>query len=201
MSEITFIGLGAMGSAIARVLLENQCDITVWNRTEGKADKLVSLGAKKAQTISEAIDASPRIFICIDSYSSTSKLLEEEGVKLLLQGKAIVQMSTGTPSEAKEAETWLEKHGGNFLATTIMGLPSSIGKPEAQFLVAGHDKIFQDCEHYLKFLGHDIRYLGSNIGAAAALNLAIIGRFVAKSGYLFSLFSGLSPAFTLPNLI
>ena len=118
MSEITFIGLGAMGSEIARVLLENRCDITVWNRSQEKADQFVTLGAKKAQTIDDAIDASPRIFICIDSYSSTSKLLEEERVKSLLHGKTLVQMSTGTPSEAKKAEVWLKKHGGKFLATT-----------------------------------------------------------------------------------
>lgn len=90
-------------------------------------------------------------------------------------------MSTGSPSEAREAEAWVVKHGGKFLAATIMGYPVSIGKTEAQFLVSGPEDIFQDYEHYLKFLGGDIRYLGTNIGAAAALNLAIIGRFVGNT--------------------
>jgi 3-hydroxyisobutyrate dehydrogenase-like beta-hydroxyacid dehydrogenase len=39
--EVSVIGLGAMGSAIARLLLESGARVTVWNRTEAKAEPLI----------------------------------------------------------------------------------------------------------------------------------------------------------------
>ncbi len=44
MSEITMIGLGAMGSALARALLKSGHELTVWNRTAQKMAPLVDLG-------------------------------------------------------------------------------------------------------------------------------------------------------------
>ena len=181
MSELTFIGLGAMGSAIVQVLLENNCDLTVWNRSPEKADRLVSLGAKRATSIEEAIAASPRIMICIDSFPNTQKLLDTDKIRSLLPGKLIVQLSTGTPAEAREAESWVTGNGGELIAATIMVYPISIGKPDAQFLVSGPENVYQDCARYFSFLGKDVRYLGSSIGASAALNLAVLSRLVANT--------------------
>ncbi len=45
MSELTVIGLGSMGSAIAQTLIENQYDLAVWNRSSEKAKSMVELGA------------------------------------------------------------------------------------------------------------------------------------------------------------
>jgi 3-hydroxyisobutyrate dehydrogenase-like beta-hydroxyacid dehydrogenase len=45
MSEITVIGLGNMGSALARALLESGCAVTVWNRSLQKAAPLADNGA------------------------------------------------------------------------------------------------------------------------------------------------------------
>jgi 3-hydroxyisobutyrate dehydrogenase-like beta-hydroxyacid dehydrogenase len=62
----------------------------------------------------------------------------------------------------------------------IMVYPVSIGKDEAQFLISGPEVLYQNCEKYFHFLGGDIRYLGSAIGAAAAMSLAILARFIAN---------------------
>jgi len=181
MSEITFIGLGAMGAKVSSAFLENGCELTVWNRSPQKADPLVTLGAKHAASIEEAIDASSIIMICIDNYSTSHKVLSTESVKPLLSGKTVVQMSTGTPAEANDSEIWISQHGGELVAATIMVYPISIGKPEGQILVSGPESTYRDCEKYFKYLGGDIRYLGSNIGAAAALNIATLARLVANT--------------------
>ena len=80
MTEITCIGLGLMGSALARALLAAGHRVTVWNRSPGKAEALVGLGAEEATSFSEAVAASPVVLICIDSYASTRALLESEGL-------------------------------------------------------------------------------------------------------------------------
>ena len=48
MKDVTVVGLGAMGSALARTLLEVGYRVTVWNRTLRKADPLVTLGSASA---------------------------------------------------------------------------------------------------------------------------------------------------------
>jgi 3-hydroxyisobutyrate dehydrogenase-like beta-hydroxyacid dehydrogenase len=46
MSEVTFLGLGAMGSRMAANLLKAAHHLTVWNREPQAADRLVAMGAK-----------------------------------------------------------------------------------------------------------------------------------------------------------
>ena len=115
MSELTVIGLGAMGSAIARTLIDNQCDLTVWNRSPEKAKKIVELGASSAETLKQAIESSPRILFCIHGYEATRALLDDPDIISLLPGRTIIQMSTGTPAEARTAEAWINEQGGHYL--------------------------------------------------------------------------------------
>ena len=181
MSELTVIGLGAMGSAIARTLIDNQCDLTVWNRSPEKAKKIVELGASSAETLKQAIESSPRILFCIHGYAATRSLLDDPEIISLLSGRTIIQMSTGTPAEARAAEAWVNEQGGHYLDCSIMVYPESIGKTEGQLLVSGSQENYDGCAPYIKNLGGDIRYLGSSIGAAAALDLAAVTRLVVNT--------------------
>jgi 3-hydroxyisobutyrate dehydrogenase-like beta-hydroxyacid dehydrogenase len=179
MSEVSLIGLGAMGSAIAGALIGNDCDLTVWNRSPAKADRIVKLGAKKANSLEQAVAASPRLIICIHGYAATRDLLRQPEVGALLSGKTVIQMSTGTPREAKDAERWINERGGNYLDCAIMVYPETVGTSEGQLFVSGQECVYQDCDSLIGHLGGDVRYLGANIGAAAALDIAVVSRLVA----------------------
>ena len=181
MSEITLIGLGAMGAAIARALLDRGCNLTVWNRSADKGAALVEAGATMAESLKQAIEASPRIMVCIHGYSNTRALLDHPDVVPLLSGRTLVQTSTGTPAEAREAEAWIQSHGGRYLDCSIMVYPPTIGTDEGQVLVAGPREVYDDCAGYIGHLGGDIRYLGATIGAAAALDMALVSRLVART--------------------
>jgi 3-hydroxyisobutyrate dehydrogenase-like beta-hydroxyacid dehydrogenase len=181
MSEVTLVGLGAMGSAIARALIDKGCDLTVWNRSADKTKALVELGANAAETLQQAIEASPVILICIHGYAAARSLLDNSEISSLLAGRSIVQMSTGTPAQARATEEWVNAQGGRYLDCSITAYPQSVGKPEGQLLVSGARDIYDDCARYIDHLGGDIRYLGSKIGAAAALDLAVISRLVVNT--------------------
>jgi 3-hydroxyisobutyrate dehydrogenase-like beta-hydroxyacid dehydrogenase len=181
MSELTLIGLGAMGTAIARTLIENGYDLTVWNRSTEKAKEIARLGASSTETLKQAIESSPRILFCIHGYEATRALLDDPDIISLLPGRTIMQMSTGTPAEARAAEAWINEQGGHYLDCSIMVYPESIGKTEGQLLVSGSQELYDNCTPYLKSLGGDIRYLGSSIGAAAALDLAAVTRLVVNT--------------------
>ena len=55
--KVGFIGLGNMGSAITRNLIKAGHELTVYNRTQSRAEPLASLGARIAETPGEAAGA------------------------------------------------------------------------------------------------------------------------------------------------
>lgn len=136
MTEITCVGLGLMGSALARAMLAAGHRITVWNRSPGKAGGLVGLGAREARSFAEALAASPVVMICIDSYASTRDLLAAADALPHLAGLVVVQLSTGTPREAGELSAWGGARGARYLDGAILCGPDDIGTPGVEILVS-----------------------------------------------------------------
>ena len=172
MSEISMIGLGAMGSALARALLEAGHGLTVWNRTPQKMEPFAALGAETAESALEAVQASPLIMVCIDNYAKTNKLLGAADVAPHLSGRTLIQLSTGTPAEARASEAWMNECGANYLDGIIEPYPDGIGKADARIMVAGSKTVFARTRAVFDCLGGDNLYLGENIAAPATLDLA-----------------------------
>ena len=179
MSDVTVIGLGAMGSAIARTELQAGHTVTVWNRSADKIDPLVDIGASGSATLLDAIQASSHIFICVDCYATSDNLLNDKNITGYLDGKTFVQIAQGTPTEARSSEAWLSNYGANYLDATIFCFPSMLGDPESIILVGGNQSCYESVQKYLNPLGGDLRFLGENIGAAAAVGLAVLSVSVA----------------------
>lgn len=181
MSDLTLIGLGAMGSAIARTLADNGCRLTLWNRSPEKAEAMSGPGVDWSTGLEQAIEASPRILVCIHGYAATRELFDDPGILPLLDGRSVIQVSTGTPAEAREAQDWFNQRGADYLDCSIMVYPQSVGRPDGQLLISGARETWDDCATFINPLGGDIRYLGAAIGAAAALDLAVVTRLVANT--------------------
>ncbi len=87
MHDVTVIGLGVMGSELARTLLQNGQRVMVWNRTPEKAHPLVHEGATLAKTSIEALAASPTTIICIRSHNDTRELLNSNPLLKVVEGE------------------------------------------------------------------------------------------------------------------
>ena len=171
MSDISVIGLGLMGGALARALQQAGHEIAVWNRSPEKMKPFVDEGAQEASSVASAVTASPAILVCVDDYTVTQRLLATDDVAPHLSGRTLIQFSTGTPREAREAAVWFSERGAAYIDGAILALPANIGG-DAQILVAGPEPAFRGVEQLLKSLGENLRYLGENVGAPAALDLA-----------------------------
>jgi 3-hydroxyisobutyrate dehydrogenase-like beta-hydroxyacid dehydrogenase len=176
MSDISTLGLGRMGSALARAFVNARRSVTVWNRSTAKAQALVDLGASAANNVSAAVAASPVVLICIDSYQTTQALFEAPDVIRLLPGRIIVQLTTGSPKEARNAAAWFSSHGALYLDGAILGGPANIATPRAMILYSGPRELFDRCSALLGVLGPGTRFVGENIGAAAAIDMAWLAR-------------------------
>ncbi|MBS9718532.1 NAD(P)-dependent oxidoreductase [Pseudohalocynthiibacter aestuariivivens] len=177
-SDVTVVGLGAMGTALARALLAAGREVTVWNRTAEKMQPLVDRGARPASDLSEAIAASPRSVICLMNYSTTNSLFESSQVSNAVVGRNIVQLGTSTPQESEDSQTKFNDWGAGYIDGTIMCWPGNIGTPTGRIAVAGSKSAFADCETDLGILAGDLRYVGSNARAAATLELAFLSRLL-----------------------
>ena len=172
MTEITCVGLGLMGSALARALLAAGHGVTVWNRSPGKAEALVSLGAQEARSFAEALAASPVVLICIDNYASTRALLEPEGKAGHLVGRTVVSLTTGTPREAEDLSAWVEAQGARYLDGAILAGPNDIGSPTGDILISGDPVAWEVAKPCLTCLAGKVRHVGQRVGAAAGLDFA-----------------------------
>jgi 3-hydroxyisobutyrate dehydrogenase-like beta-hydroxyacid dehydrogenase len=172
MSDITVIGLGLMGSALARALLRGEHSVTVWNRSPDRARPLVDLGATAATSLAAAVQASPLVLVCIDGYGLTERLLGDADVAPHLAGRTLIQLSTGTPREARQAESWAKQLGAFYIDGALLCGPSAIGAEHAHVLYAGLQDAYDATRPILRSLGGDQGYLGANIAAPAAVDLA-----------------------------
>lgn len=169
---VTVIGLGSMGRALAAAYLKAGHPTVVWNRSAGKADDLVAAGANRAATVSEAIAASPLVIVCVLDYRTVTELLEPIGDSL--EGKVLVNLTTGTPEEAREMARWAEACGADYLDGVIMAGPASIGRPEAMILYGGSRTAYDRHEATLNVLAANSPFLDKDTGVPTLYDLAML---------------------------
>ena len=178
MSDVSVIGLGAMGSAIARKFAAGGLTVTVWNRTIAKARALEKEGVHSAETLTEAIQASKKIVVCVIDYEASGYLLGGEGVAAALGNRSVLQLTGGTPADAARASEWMQGKGVTYLDGAIMCYPGDLGNEGSQVLVAGPETAFADWKRLLSCIATDLRHVGENIRAAKTLDMALLSRFV-----------------------
>ncbi len=171
--NVTVIGLGAMGSALANALLAKELKVTVWNRNKAKAASLAHKGAMVAENVKAAIEASSLVVICVSDYKAAANIFSEVG-KESLHGRTLVQLSTGTPKEARDFDAWARQQGANCLNGDILAWPRQIGTADATITFSGNSEIFKLFETELSALAGVISYLGEEPGASAVLFSAVL---------------------------
>lgn len=173
MTDVTVIGLGPMGGALARVLLERKYDLTVWNRTAARAEPYQRAGARVAEHVLDAVRASPVTIVCVADYPIARALLGASE-QAALAGKTLVQLSTGSPREAREHEDWAVRHDIAYLDGAILAVPSQMGSPQSTILVSGAETTYAGVAPLLHDLAGAVTYLGRAVGSASTLDLAVL---------------------------
>jgi 3-hydroxyisobutyrate dehydrogenase-like beta-hydroxyacid dehydrogenase len=171
-ARISVLGLGNMGAALASTVLSSSGQVTVWNRTPAKADKLVAAGAMLAGSAADAIAGTDICIVCVGTYAHAGEML---GACADLSGKTLVQLSTGTPEQATAMKQWASERGARYLDGAILAYPSDIGGRDTMIIYAGDRAAWDTCEPSLRPLGGASRYVGTNLAAPEALEFAIVG--------------------------
>ena len=185
MSDVSVIGLGDMGSALAGTLLANDYSVTVWNRSPEKAAPLMDAGATLAESAETAIAASPVTVTCITSHDRTIELIESLGQSL--QGKTIIELSTGGITEAEALAKLLTERDADWMIGAISGYPSSVGTQELVLICAANPAVWDAQEALIKTLGGSSVCVGDKAGMIPTLFAAL---FTTRQGFMFGMIYG-----------
>ena len=172
--NISVIGLGSMGFALAETLLKADFNISVWNRTSSKAQKLENKGANICSTPNEAFKNSQYIVASLSNYEAWNNIIDSNQIDMDLSGKTIIQLTTGSIEEVTALNDWVKKYNGDLLEGIISCFPSQIGTEESLILLAGSDNSINKCKDIISILSPEYKNLGSNLIAPTVLSRAFL---------------------------
>ncbi|WP_330184327.1 NAD(P)-binding domain-containing protein [Nocardia sp. NBC_01503] len=169
--SVSVIGLGPMGQAMVRAFLKAGVEVTVWNRSRGKVDAVVELGAKPAATVAEALDANAVAVLSLTHYAAMYDVLGSATEHLA--GKVIVNLSSDSPEQARKGAAWVRSHGAEFLSGGVMSAGDNIEHPASYIFYSGPRAVFDAHAELLRPLSPQ-EYLGVDDGLAQVFYQALL---------------------------
>lgn len=177
---ITVLGLGNLGHALAQAFLRDGHLTTVWNRSAAKASGLVASGATAAGTAAEAVAASELVVVALLDHQAAQQVLSGVDVR----GRALVNLTSGTPDEARELARWAAENGAEYLHGAVYAVPQTIGTAESSINYSGSPAVPERWQKQLALLGK-VTFLGEDAGSASGYDVAILsGMYGLIGGFL-----------------
>lgn len=167
--NIGFIGLGYLGKEMAKRLISENVDLTVWNRTRSKAE---DLNVEIAHSPADTVNRTDIIFLNLtDSKAVDSVLKGENG---LLEGdcrdKIIVDTTTNHFEDVGKFYDIFKEKGAHYLESPVIGSVIPASKGTLTVLVSGDREAYEKALPYLEIIGEPIFYL-EEIGLATRMKL------------------------------
>lgn len=168
LPPLSLIGLGAMGSAMARRLLERGHPLTVWNRTPGRA------AAIPAATQAPSPEAAAQADIVITMLADDKALLALAPLLAthMPSGALHISMSTVAPETSDHLASLHAAHGQAFLAAPVFGRPPAAEAGQLFILAAGAANALTRAQPIFESLGRAHFPLGPTPSQANVAKLA-----------------------------
>ena len=207
MERVGFCGMGTMGAAMAANLARAGFPLTVWNRTAGKADLPLSLGAAAAANARELAIASDVVVVCVsDTPDVEAILFGPDGVaEGLSSGALVIDCSTISPSATRGFAARLEERGVAMVDAPVSGGSEGAQKGTLTIMVGGAETDVERARPVLAAMGTSITHMGP-IGAGQstkAVNQVILaGNYLGVAeGMVLAIKSGLDPEKVVSALV
>lgn len=170
--KLAFLGLGKMGAAIARLLLQHGQPLTVWNRTASRAEPLRAAGATVAATAAEAVAGCDVVFtMLLDDVSLETTLAEAEVPAGLKQGAIHVSLSTLSVALSRKLSEEHAAHGQHFVAAPVFGRPHIAEQGRLWIAVGGAGEAVEKVRPLLEKCSRGMTVVSENPWSAHALKL------------------------------
>src|SRR5215471_1192856 len=179
--KVGFIGLGNMGSGMARNLINAGHDLIVYNRTRSRAESFASLGAKIAETPAEAAAGRDALITMLADDAALEEVIFSPGNSIESLPAGAVHRSASTISVALSRRL-VEKHREkqqHYLAAPVFGRPEAAAAAKLFIVVAGRADQVERCKPLFEAMGQKTFAVGEEAQAANAIKLG--GNFLIST--------------------
>ena len=170
--KLGFIGLGTMGTGMAKNLLKKHGSLTVCTTSEEKAKRLSAEGFTLAETYADMADCG-LIFLCLPDADVVQKVCLGEGglIRVLPEcGAIIADCSTISPDMARSLASAFRKRGIVFLDAPVSGMKQRADDGTLTVMVGGEKEAFEKAKPYFEMVGTTVLHMGaSGCGQAAKM--------------------------------
>lgn len=178
MANVTILGVGKMGGAMARELAAANHSVTLWNRTaaaaQAVADNIDEAHVIVAADVREALSAA-EIVICTFTNGSVTQdvlLSDPELLTSLPSSLIIIDMGTSGVDSAKRLDSAISAAGLRFVDAPVSGSMATIASHQLLVMASGSQSAVNEVEPVLMSFSKKVAYLG-HAGAGQAMKLAI----------------------------
>jgi 3-hydroxyisobutyrate dehydrogenase-like beta-hydroxyacid dehydrogenase len=173
MAVLGFIGLGAMGSRMARRLLDAGHAVVGYNRTAAKAAPLMAAGMKLASSPRQVAEATEVVFSMVSNTEALEAIARgDEGVLAGLRaGATWLEMSTVSPAATRRLAEAAAARGATLLDAPVSGSAITVEQGQLSFMVGGDPAALERVRPYLLAIGPTITHVGP-LGLAATMKIA-----------------------------
>ncbi|OOG47200.1 oxidoreductase [Rhodanobacter sp. C06] len=174
--KVGFLGLGAMGAAMATNLLKSGHEVTVWNRSPAAAQPLAALGATVAKDAAEAARGDAVLSMLANDTAVRAVIFDGGVLDAMAPGTVHANHATVSVALARELAQAHAAHGVEYVAAPVFGRPDVAAAGKLNILVAGGPQAIERVRPLLDAMGSRVWPLGE---APERANVAkIAGNFM-----------------------
>ncbi len=173
MANLGFVGLGVMGGNMVERLLSKGHTVTGYNRTRGKAERLIKLGMRWAESPRLAAESADLV-LCMVTNSAALQAVAEgpDGILAgLSKGKVLVEMSTVSPEVSRALACKVREKGADMVDSPVSGSVVTLQQGKLSVMVGGRKDTFERIKPVLLDLGPKVTHVGDN-GLALSMKIA-----------------------------
>lgn len=170
MTTIGFLGLGSMGSAMARRLVDAGHDVRVWNRSPAAAESLIAAGATLVQSPGDALGVGLSISMFADDAAAEGVL---DAVAVAHARGVHINMASISPAAADRLEALFASAGVGYVAAPVLGRPPVAAAGKLNILAAGSVSVLDSVIPVLEVLGTRIWRMGETPRLANVVKVAV----------------------------
>jgi 3-hydroxyisobutyrate dehydrogenase-like beta-hydroxyacid dehydrogenase len=178
--DVGLIGLGRMGTGIAKSLLSGGHRVTVYNRTRSRAEALVADGAVVAASVADACRSEFVFTMVADDAALEGLVYGDAGILASLpSGATHVSLSTISVALSDKLATEHAKVGQSYFAAPVFGRPEAAEAGKLAIVAAGPEALIQKCKPLFDAMGPKLYIAGSRPSLANVVKLS--GNFLIGS--------------------
>lgn len=204
--NIAFIGLGSMGTPMARNLIAAGHEVRGYDLNPKALEQLAAHGGTPAETARAAAAGADAAILMVVNAAQAEQILFEDGVlDALAAGGMVVLMATCPPGAVKAIAARVEHAGRVFVDAPVSGGVAGAIAATLSVMVAADDVLFERVSPILRAMGDKVFHVGKEAGQGATVkvvNQLLCGVHIAVAAEGFALASkvGIDPKVILEIL-